>query len=111
MRRLLSTAKTTMHPAASPERNYSLTPQQRLDNSIKRRHHTYGALKMRDRLRGRPPEVVSGLVGQSVDTYFAIPSTMNESESVVFIRTALISFWAADLFQACAFSTLSNWSR
>src|SRR6202161_864296 len=35
MRRLLSTAKTTMHPAASPERNYSLTPQQRLDNNFK----------------------------------------------------------------------------
>src|ERR1700684_1437826 len=36
MRRLLSTAKTTMHPAASPERNYSLTPQQRLDNNFKK---------------------------------------------------------------------------
>src|SRR5437763_10279269 len=64
MRRLMSTAKTTMRPAASPERNYMLdasaairqprrqpcarqrplneiiclTPQQRLDNSINRRH-------------------------------------------------------------------------
>jgi putative transposase len=30
----MSTATTTMHPAAPPRRNYYLTPQQRLDNPI-----------------------------------------------------------------------------
>jgi hypothetical protein len=33
---------------------------------------------------------------------------MNESEFVDFMRAALISFWAAVLEKACAFSTLSN---
>jgi hypothetical protein len=33
---------------------------------------------------------------------------MNESEFVDFMRAALISFWAAVLVKACAFSTLSN---
>ena len=35
-------------------------------------------------------------------------STMNELEFVDFMRVALISVWAGESFQLCAFPTLSN---
>ena len=43
--------------------------------------------------------------------YSAIPSTMNASQSVDLARITSTSFWAVELYQACAFSTLSNLIR
>jgi hypothetical protein len=40
--------------------------------------------------------------------HLATPSTMNDSESVAFIRIASTSFWASELCHAIAFSILSN---
>jgi hypothetical protein len=40
MRRLMSTAKTTMHPAASPERNYMLDASAAIINSRHRRSYS-----------------------------------------------------------------------
>jgi hypothetical protein len=53
---------------------------------------------------------MAALVAQLVRSmdYSANPSTMNDSESVDFIRAAVISLVAGESFQACAFSTLSK---
>ena len=57
---------------------------------------------------GRPKPSRASYLGPSAHVYWAMPSTMNESEFVVFIRAAFISFWDAVFSKAWAFSTLSN---
>lgn len=47
----------------------------------------------------------------SRDCHLPSPSTMNASESVDLARIVSASFWAGELYQACAFSMLSNSMR
>ena len=45
------------------------------------------------------------------DGHLPSPSTMNASESVDLARMVSASFWVGELYQACAFSMLSNSMR
>jgi len=95
-------------PDIQPEPTPQEFPKIRMSQRNNLRPCSFRDLRCRDiRAQKKPGQRRAGRAPFAANVYCS-PSTMKESESVVFIRAASTAFCSSEFFQACAFSGLSN---